>query len=56
MGGKGSGRRKMSFKETVTEIHDLLDEIQERLEATIDSMDVLDQRVRYYTETVSKRR
>jgi hypothetical protein len=55
MGGKGSGRPRMSYKRTLIEICSLLGDIQEELEATNASMSVLKQRLRYYTKTVSKR-
>lgn len=56
MGGKGSGRPKMSIKDTLEEIRRLQEEIQSQLEANYGTMGVLMQRVLYYTKTVSKRR
>jgi hypothetical protein len=55
MGGKGSGRPKMSCRRTLMEICRLQEEILEELEATNATMSVLMQRLRYYTKTVSKR-
>jgi hypothetical protein len=46
----------MSFRDTLAEIHGLLEEINDQLEACNAKMSVLAQRVRYYTKTVSKRR
>ena len=56
MGGKGSGRPKMSYKKTLKEIQRLQEEIQSQLEANYGTLNVLMQRIRYYTKTVSKRR
>lgn len=56
MGGKGSGRPRMSYKRTLIEICRLLEDVQDELEATNATLRVLKQRLRYYTRTVSKRR
>ncbi|HUW48280.1 MAG TPA: hypothetical protein VMW36_06020 [Patescibacteria group bacterium] len=56
MGGKGSGRRILSYKETIEEIYDSLSEIQDLLESAHKKMDILGQRLLYYSKTVSKRR
>jgi hypothetical protein len=45
MGGKGSGRPKMSIKETLEEIRRLQEEIQSQLKANCGTMGVLMQRV-----------
>jgi hypothetical protein len=55
MGGKGSGRPRMTLKRTLIKICSLLGDIQEELEATNATMSVLEQRLQYYTKTVSKR-
>jgi hypothetical protein len=55
MGGKGSGRPRMSCKQTLVEILRLTDEIQGQLEANYNTMNVLMQRLLYYTKTVNKR-
>jgi len=55
MGGKGSGRRILSYDETFEEIKNSLSEIQDLLETAHKKMDILRQRVLYYTKTVSKR-
>jgi hypothetical protein len=55
MGGKGSGRPRMSYKKTLIEICRLQDEIHEELEAANAAIGVLDQRLRYYIKTVNKR-
>jgi hypothetical protein len=56
MGGKGSGRPIISYDETFEEIKDSLNEIQDLLETAHKKMDILNQRILYYTKTVSKRR
>jgi hypothetical protein len=56
MGGKGSGRRRVSYKRTLIEIYRLLEEIEDDLGATNATMRVLMQRLLYYTKTGSKRR
>jgi uncharacterized coiled-coil protein SlyX len=56
MGGKGSGRRILSCEETIEEINDSLGEIQDLLETAHKKMDILGQRLLYYSKTVSKRR
>ena len=55
MGGKGSGRRILSYEETFEEITDSLDEIRDLLETAHKKMDILNQRILYYRKTVSKR-
>jgi len=55
MDGKGSGRRILSYDENFEEIDNFLSEIQDLLETAHKKMDILQQRVPYYTKTVRKR-
>ncbi len=56
MGGKGSGRPKISREETLEVINEQLTELQGWVETSYYKMRNLEQLVRYYTDTVSKRR
>ncbi len=56
MGGKGSGRRVLSYEETFEEINDCLIEIRDLLETAHKKIDILGLRILYYKKTVSKRR
>jgi uncharacterized coiled-coil protein SlyX len=55
MGGKDSGKPRISYEATLEEINELLVEIQGQLEAAHNKMNTLAQRVLYYTKTVSNR-
>jgi hypothetical protein len=55
MGGKGSGRRILSYEETFEEINESLRLIQDLLETAHKKIAILEQRILYYTKTVSKR-
>jgi hypothetical protein len=55
MGGKGSGRPKINYEETLEGIHERLSEIQDILEASHNKMNDLAQLVQYYTKTARTR-